>query len=301
MKIGKNGFLATVGIFLFFISFGVFVSCTKVPENVTVKFDTGEGISAPSPIQIVKGGSVGEKLPNNITKDHFVFMGWFTEPEGNGSEINSETIITEDLTVHANWVRRPDFLLVNGTGSIITEIEIQPSKKTYPNNSEISGFQNISLNDTEMFAIILPQTMWEILYFDIAVKYKNGKDEAITKERVHVASVSNDGKVPMFVMHIDGKTSSVPLVGGAIGAGATAAGIAVTGVALSSGALMLGQAVGAAAITEALAMVGGVVGGGMVTGIGIVVAAPVAVGAAIWAIITIFNPADTLLVTEVKY
>jgi len=195
----------------------------------------------------------------------------------------------------------PDFMLGNGTGSNITEIQIRPSKRTYSDNDLALSFENISLPDTQGFAVILPNDWKDIYYFDIAIKYKNGDGKAKTKERVHI---DRGRKMPLLIMHI-GKNSTIPLTAGGATASAAAGGITALAAGFASGALVLtlpsGTVVtGAAAITAGLAAIGSIVGGGMATGIGIIVAAPVVLGATIFGI-TSWLSIDNLDVTQISY
>jgi uncharacterized repeat protein (TIGR02543 family) len=246
------------------------------PQEVTVLFDAGEGDV--SSISVMEGKNIGS-LPPDPIKKRYTFLGWFTEPYGMGYQIDTNTIVSNDMTVYADWTRRPDFLLANATGTTITQIEIKPSRKTYANDENVSVFKDIRLLDKQQFAVFLPESMWDIFYFDIAVKYKNGKDNAKTKERIHIVYEKD---ISLFVMHIKGKDPTIPLAGGGVAAG----GIAGTAVALGS----------AAKIASALKVVGTVVGGGMAAGVGVVAAVPIVIGATIFAILP-----DTLIVTQISY
>jgi hypothetical protein len=196
---------------------------------------------------------------------------------------------------------RPDFMLGNGTGSNITEIQIRPSKQTYSDTDLALSFVDISLPDQQGFAVILPNEWKDIYYFDIAVKYKDGRGNAKTNERVHI---DRGGKMPLLVMHI-GNNSTIPLVAGGGTATVAAGGIIATAAAVYSGAIVLTASTGAlvtgvTGITTGLAAIGVVVGGVMATGIGIVLALPIVLGVTIFAI-TSWLSTDRLVVTQISY
>jgi hypothetical protein len=182
----------------------------------------------------------------------------------------------------------PKFVLANGTGATITEIQIKPSKKKYHNNKNICAYQNIVVNDQQSFPVKLPEQMNDIDSFDIILKY--GKKNAKTKKSL---TIENTNKVPLYVMSIKGKDSTIPLVSGAVGGGATVVGIG-TGLGISVAAY------GAGGFTYYMALIGSVVGGGMVAGAAIVAAAPLIVGGGIVTAVMLLS-ADTLVVTNVDY
>jgi hypothetical protein len=180
-----------------------------------------------------------------------------------------------------------NFTICNGTGKTITDIEI----KSQGGSCEL---RNLSLRDQQSLVVSLPQQMRNSGAFDLVLKY--GGKTAKTRQSI---TLRGQGGTLRFVAHIKGKGSSLPFTAGAMSGGAAVAGIGATGAALSSGTIMLGQAVGAGAIVEALAMAGAVVGGGMVAGVAVVAAVPVAIGAGVFALVSLFS-ADTLILTQVN-
>jgi hypothetical protein len=174
----------------------------------------------------------------------------------------------------------PDFILGNGTGAPITEIEIKPSKKKYGGNKNVFAYKDINVSDMANLSVFLPENMKSLDSFDIILKY--GKGRAKTKKSL---VIDKTGKNNYFVAKIKGKDSSIPLITGGVGAGATTVGIGVVAIGLKTGAIAIGQAVGAAALTEALVVIGGSIVGGLM----VVAAAPVVVGGAIFGGIMLFT------------
>ena len=72
-------------------------------DEFTVTFNTDGGSTAPNPIKVEDGKSIGN-LPQIPTKGLWVFNGWYTEKNGAGSEFNSNTIVTGNITVYAKWI-----------------------------------------------------------------------------------------------------------------------------------------------------------------------------------------------------
>jgi hypothetical protein len=237
---------------------------------------------------IVRGGAkeiIGGFMKTAILVLFFLLLPLFVFSGGN-SETKDESVSTQ--TIAQRSAEQPAFTLANGTGAIITEIEIKPSQKKYKGNKNVYALQNITLQDQSSLAIKLPSEMKVMDCFDITVKY--GKKVAKTRKSVTV-EISN--KVPLLVFSIKGKDSTVPLISAAGGGGAVAAGIG-TGLAITTAAY------GAGGFTYYMALIGSVVGGGMVAGATIVAAVPLAVGGGIFAGVMLLR-ADDLIVTNIDY
>ena len=74
---------------------------------------TGEKITTPETKECSYNGTVGYlTVPSHATAS---FLGWFTE---NGTEINSETVVTSDVTYYAHWGYRP---VLDTDGGIIED------------------------------------------------------------------------------------------------------------------------------------------------------------------------------------
>ena len=44
-----------------------------------------------------------DALPSNPSRDGYLFAGWFTQPNGQGSQFTTSTLVGDDITVYANW------------------------------------------------------------------------------------------------------------------------------------------------------------------------------------------------------
>lgn len=52
-------------------------------------------------VQVISGEKIGDGLPSDPVKEGFDFVGWNTQKNGEGTKVNSETVVTGDLTVYA--------------------------------------------------------------------------------------------------------------------------------------------------------------------------------------------------------
>jgi hypothetical protein len=194
-------------------------------------------------------------------------------------------------------IAQVDMVLANGSGDVISEIEIKPSKSKYKNNKNVYALQNISIADKSSVGIDLPPVMKTMDSFDIVVKY--GKKTAKTKKSFTVEK--NGSESPLYVLSLKGKNSTVPIIAGVGGAGVTAAGIGgfFAGAAAGVPAIMAitgSQAVSAAAVTELLV----IIGGSMVSGVAIIAAAPVVIGGGIFAAVFLLS-AKELVLTKIDF
>ncbi|MDR2953071.1 MAG: InlB B-repeat-containing protein, partial [Treponema sp.] len=69
-------------------------------EKCTVTFDTDGGVPADiSPIQVVKGKSMGSQCPDSPAKQGYTFGGWY---EGS-KKYTADTKIEKDVDLKARW------------------------------------------------------------------------------------------------------------------------------------------------------------------------------------------------------
>ena len=70
-----------------------------------VKFDSQNADidATPTIITVIEPDTKITSLPSNPVKSGFEFGGWFTEPNGNGTQFTTSTIISDNITVYANW------------------------------------------------------------------------------------------------------------------------------------------------------------------------------------------------------
>lgn len=87
-----------------------FVSLTDTPDEdfgYVITFDVQSGVAYPYYKYCTKGtGEVYGTLPE-ATRDNFIFAGWYTTPEGQGTRIaaTDELLESADATLYAKWVK----------------------------------------------------------------------------------------------------------------------------------------------------------------------------------------------------
>ena len=78
-------------------------SPTTTPSvTYTVSYETEGGSTNPADMNVAANTKLGA-LPNSPTKSGYVFKGWYTQANSGGVKINEETIITGNVTFHAQW------------------------------------------------------------------------------------------------------------------------------------------------------------------------------------------------------
>lgn len=77
--------------------------------------DGVEGCTDPSPLTVVRSRRIGDVLPTPV-KTGYVFAGWFTEENGQGTRIKADTVLTEDIDAHAHWREDNNVCEVGGVG-----------------------------------------------------------------------------------------------------------------------------------------------------------------------------------------
>jgi len=73
-------------------------------NSYTVSFNHNGGDTEASPsTETVAYGSKVAAMPTSPSRDGYSFAGWNTSADGNGSSFDAETIVTDHLTVYAQW------------------------------------------------------------------------------------------------------------------------------------------------------------------------------------------------------
>lgn len=67
-----------------------------------LSFDPNGGNVDPSSIGIEEGTMIGIGTLPTPTRDGYSFIGWYTQ-QTDGDEVNSETVVTESMTIYAHW------------------------------------------------------------------------------------------------------------------------------------------------------------------------------------------------------
>lgn len=101
------------------------VTVNVTNEKVTIHFDSHGGTSV-SDIEVENETKIGDNLPSNITKNHYLFDAWYTT-DSYETKVTSDTVVNGNTTYHANWnktvydldILNENISLTNqGTGSI---------------------------------------------------------------------------------------------------------------------------------------------------------------------------------------
>ncbi len=71
-------------------------------KKYTVNFDSQGGTFVNAITDIVENTKIAS-LPNPPVRNNFIFIGWFTEPNGQGRVFDENTIVSGDITVYACW------------------------------------------------------------------------------------------------------------------------------------------------------------------------------------------------------
>lgn len=95
---------------------------------VAVTFDANEGTCSENIRNVEKGTKVGN-LPTP-TRDNHIFYGWYTSSEG-GEKISKDTIVNEDVTYYAHWLKAT-VAVIDGTeySSLDEAISAVPTDNT---------------------------------------------------------------------------------------------------------------------------------------------------------------------------
>ncbi|MBD5504234.1 MAG: hypothetical protein HDR09_11020 [Lachnospiraceae bacterium] len=141
------------------ISQSATLSVLKDTKKYTVTFDSQGGTLVNAITNIVENTKIAS-LPNPPTRDHFEFIGWYTEPNGRGRVFDENTVVSGDMTVYAYWKLQttnvPNGFWVNDipaqryTGKAIKPfIEVYDGKKLLTEKVDytLSYKNNIKAND----------------------------------------------------------------------------------------------------------------------------------------------------------
>ena len=145
MKSNKKRILLVLAILTMAIVLSfVFVACgtdaDKQGRQFTITFDT-QGGSKIEPIKIKAGATI--TLPNNPTKEGYIFDGWYLS-DALVEEFNITKTITGDITLYAKWIED------NGQ-------EEPPVAKTYSITFMVDGVTYKTVNISEGSVITLPE------------------------------------------------------------------------------------------------------------------------------------------------
>ena len=136
------------------------------PINVTVTFDGNGGVILPENVsrQVAAGDWLGSDMPANPTRSGYNFNGWNMARNGTGISFTASTVVTENITVYAQWRRTatiaPEFPRTTNPPAFT-----RPSAPTSPpaaSNAILpvidTELQDEDIPYAESYAISLPQT-----------------------------------------------------------------------------------------------------------------------------------------------
>ncbi|MBP5656294.1 InlB B-repeat-containing protein, partial [Candidatus Saccharibacteria bacterium] len=88
----------------------------------TVSFNAGGVVDDPNDVTVIGSAKIGSLLPdmpNSVETDsgRKYFGGWYTEQDGAGQRITEESIISQDMTLYANWRENNDICSVGVSGT----------------------------------------------------------------------------------------------------------------------------------------------------------------------------------------
>lgn len=191
-------------------------------KKYTVTFDSQGGTFVDAVTNIVENTKI-VSLPNLPVRDNFTFIGWYTEPNGQGRVFNENTVVDEDMTVYAFWLLQ-DVAVPNGfwindipaqryTGKAIKPfVEVYDGTKLLTEKVDytLSYKNNVKVNDasnskTAPVVVVKGKGNYsgtETAFFSITPKSINGEDvtiDDITK------AYNNNLQKPMPVVTWNGK------------------------------------------------------------------------------------------------
>ena len=102
----------------------------------TVTFDADDG-TAPIKVTVAEGEKV--TMPENPIRKGYVFKGWYTGKDGQGTEFTAQSEVTADMTVYACWLQMEQ-------GDVLTE-DI-PADGIIPDGIWAAGIVDVSYTGT---------------------------------------------------------------------------------------------------------------------------------------------------------
>uniref|UniRef100_UPI0022E8168E MBG domain-containing protein n=1 Tax=Hungatella effluvii TaxID=1096246 RepID=UPI0022E8168E len=79
-------------------------------KDVTVTFDGNGGTPSANSVTVPKDTALGGQIAT-AERDDYNFLGWNTQPDGTGSSFNSNTIVTDNITVYAQWQKKQALII----------------------------------------------------------------------------------------------------------------------------------------------------------------------------------------------
>ncbi|HJG87586.1 InlB B-repeat-containing protein [Pseudoflavonifractor capillosus] len=79
------------------------------------------GTPEETPVEVITGAPLGDRLPEAPTRAGYLFTGWNTKADGTGEEVTAETVVSADTAFYAQWISGNDILsfTVGGVAGVI--------------------------------------------------------------------------------------------------------------------------------------------------------------------------------------
>lgn len=115
------------------------------PQTVTVTFEKNDGTGTKTTRVLSPGSQVGELTP--VTRENYIFVGWFTEAE-NGTQITDPTTVVDaDVSYYAHWIPDISNATINPSSISVYLGYTETITVTGPSDMESYSF---SSNDTSV-------------------------------------------------------------------------------------------------------------------------------------------------------
>jgi uncharacterized repeat protein (TIGR02543 family) len=115
--------------------------------SYTVTFDNGGGDTEANPATktVASPDTTVDALPIAPSRTDYLFMGWYTEQDGGGSEFTATTTVNGSITVYATWVYSYTVTFDNGGG----DTAANPATKTVTGPDTTIGTLPIAPSKTD--------------------------------------------------------------------------------------------------------------------------------------------------------
>ena len=138
-------------------------------HSYTVTFDSQGATTAASPTSktVASPATTVGTLPTAPVKSSYASLGWWTSPNGGGTQFTATTTVTEDITVYAYWVTSDYACTLNNDGTITvgvysgssTDVSIPATIAGYPVKS--IGARAFA-NQTTISSVTIPNSVTSI-------------------------------------------------------------------------------------------------------------------------------------------
>ena len=166
------------------VGFATIVTNKKAGDPVKVTFDKNDQ-SEPNVIKEVtleKDSAVGNAWPTNPSRDGYTFIGWNTEANGSGEVFEATTLVSEDITVYAQW-QPVEFVTLTPEDQTIYTGGVNGSDENdeFPHPIYLLGGE--ALDENTLFCV--NGTVWnnETYEYPFTVKYYDDSGTEITDDR----------------------------------------------------------------------------------------------------------------------